>query len=199
MGRSGQDLGNDADLVEEVAGRGVGGRGHGREDPVRVFPRGGDGPATEADRRVRRLTAVADTAERLGVRILIETHDSHPTGQAVARLLHPLPHPTFGALWDLMHTVLAGESPAATRAALGPRLSHPQVKDLAGPDDRTPLPLGTGVLPVPAALRLLPPGGWACWEYEAAWHPSAAPLPPLPAAAAAYLTEQFRYATAPPT
>lgn len=166
---------------------------------VRVFPRGGEGPAAGADlRAVRRLAAVADTAGRLGVRILVETHDSHPTGRAVARLLDPLPHPAVGALWDVMHTVLAGEPPAATAAALGPRLGHLQVKDLVSPDDRTPLPLGSGVLPVPAALRLLPPGGWACWEYEAPWHPSTAPLPPLLAAGAAYLTRQLGCADAPP-
>jgi sugar phosphate isomerase/epimerase len=155
---------------------------------VRVFPRGGDGPVEEADRRaVRRLAAVADTAARLGVRILLETHDSHPGGRDAARLLRQVDHPAVGALWDLLHTTTAGETPAETRAALAPHLGFVQVKDVAGPDDRTPLPLGAGVLPIAECVRLLHPDGWVSWEYEAPWHPAAAPLAPLLGAGAAYL------------
>ncbi|MFJ9693955.1 sugar phosphate isomerase/epimerase family protein [Kitasatospora sp. NPDC101183] len=155
---------------------------------LRVFPRGGDGPRGEADERAaRRLAAAAPEAGRLGVRILVETHDSHRGGRAVAALLERVAHPAVGALWDLMHTRLAGETPARTWAALAPHLGHVQVKDVAGPGGLTPLPLGAGVLPVTDCLRLLPPGTWVCWEYEAPWHPAAAPLPPLLAAGAAYL------------
>ncbi|MEV7602662.1 sugar phosphate isomerase/epimerase family protein [Kitasatospora sp. NPDC089797] len=147
---------------------------------VRVFPRGGDGPAAEADRRAaRRLTAVAGEARRLGVRVLVETHDSHRAGRDVARLLDGVPPDAAGALWDLLHTWLAGETPADTHAALAGRLGHVQVKDVAGPDDLAPLPLGAGRLPIADCLRLLPRDGWICWEYEAPWHPAAAPLPPL--------------------
>ncbi|MEU3568692.1 sugar phosphate isomerase/epimerase family protein [Kitasatospora sp. NPDC036755] len=156
---------------------------------VRVFPRGGDGPRPAADdRAVRRLAAVAEEAGALGVRILVETHDSHRGGRAVAALLARVAHPAVGALWDLMHTHLAGETPAESHAALAPYLGHVQVKDIAGPHDRTPLPLGAGVLPIADCLRLLPPEAWICWEYEAPWHPAAAPLPPLLASGAAFLT-----------
>ncbi|MBO1419190.1 sugar phosphate isomerase/epimerase [Streptomyces sp. FH025] len=155
---------------------------------VRVFPRGGDGPRAEADARAaRRLAAVAGEAQRLGVRVLVETHDSHRSGRAVAGLLEQASHPALGALWDLMHTHLAGETPAESHAALGPHLGHVQVKDIAGPHDLTPLPLGAGTLPIADCLGLLPPGAWVCWEYEAPWHPAAAPLPPLLAAGAAFL------------
>ncbi|WP_406194626.1 sugar phosphate isomerase/epimerase [Kitasatospora sp. NBC_01560] len=156
---------------------------------VRVFPHGGDGPAAEADARaVRRLHAVAADAARLGVRVLVETHDSHRAGRRLADLLDRVDHPAVGALWDLMHTHLAGETPAQTSAALATHLGHVQVKDIAGAGDRTPLPLGAGVLPIAACVRLLPPGAWVCWEYEAPWHPAAAPLPPLLAAGADLLT-----------
>ncbi|MFI6156353.1 sugar phosphate isomerase/epimerase family protein [Kitasatospora sp. NPDC051170] len=155
---------------------------------LRVFPRGGDGPIAEAtERAARRLAAVAPEAERLGVRALVETHDSHRGGRAVARILDRVAHPAVGALWDLLHTHLAGETPAESWAALGPHLGHVQVKDVAGPEDLTPLPLGTGILPIADCLRLLPAGAWVCWEYEAPWHPGAAPLPPLLAAGARFL------------
>ncbi|WP_329500024.1 sugar phosphate isomerase/epimerase family protein [Kitasatospora herbaricolor] len=147
---------------------------------LRVFPHGGDGPAAEADRRgARRLAAVAGQAQELGLRVLLETHDSHRSGADVARLLAAADHPAAGALWDLMHTRLAGETPAASYAALGPRLGYLQVKDIAGAEDRTPLPLGAGVLPIAEAVAALPPDSWVAWEYEAPWHPAARPLPPL--------------------
>ncbi|WP_328946272.1 sugar phosphate isomerase/epimerase [Streptomyces sp. NBC_00250] len=155
---------------------------------LRVFARGGDGPTAEADARaVRRLAAVADTAHSLGVRALLETHDSHRGGSDVARVLDVVDHPSVGALWDVMHTDLAGESPRESFTALGPRLGYVQVKDIASPDDLTPLPLGAGVLQLDACLRLLPPGCWVSWEYEAAWFPSAAPLPGLLAAGRRFL------------
>ncbi|WP_457032890.1 sugar phosphate isomerase/epimerase family protein [Kitasatospora sp. P5_F3] len=140
---------------------------------VRVFPRGDDTTA------VRRLTAAAPAADALGVRILVETHDTHRAGADVARVAEQVNSTAVGGLWDLMHTWLAGESPAATHAALAPHLGYVQIKDIASPDDLTPLPLGAGVLPIADCLRLLPADTWVSWEYEAPWHPTAAPFAPL--------------------
>ncbi|BFV60057.1 sugar phosphate isomerase/epimerase [Kitasatospora sp. CMC57] len=140
---------------------------------VRVFPYGDDATA------VRRLTTAAPAAEALGVRILIETHDTHRTAADVSRILQQVSSPAVGGLWDLMHTWLAGEPPAASHAALAPHLGYVQIKDIASPDDLTPLPLGTGVLPIDDCLRLLAADTWVSWEYEAPWHPSAAPFAPL--------------------
>ncbi|MER7757345.1 sugar phosphate isomerase/epimerase family protein [Kitasatospora sp. NPDC097643] len=156
---------------------------------VRVFPRGGDAPTAEADERAAtRLAAVAETARLLGVRILLETHDSHRGGRDVARVLDLVGHPSVGALWDVMHTHLAGESPEESYAALAPHLGYVQVKDIAGPADPAPLPLGAGVLPLAACVRLLPPDCWVSWEYEAPWFPQAVPLDGLLGPAAALLT-----------
>ncbi|MBF9069506.1 sugar phosphate isomerase/epimerase family protein [Streptacidiphilus fuscans] len=156
---------------------------------VRVFPSGGDDPLADADERaVRRLAVVADEAERAGVRVLVETHDSHRAARDVARVVARVDHPAVGGLWDLMHTWLAGESPSESWAALAPHLGHTQVKDIAGPDDLTPLALGAGVLPIAECVALLPPDGWVSWEYEAAWHPTAQPLPGLLGEGARYLS-----------
>ncbi|MEU8823212.1 sugar phosphate isomerase/epimerase family protein [Streptomyces sp. NPDC048636] len=142
---------------------------------VRVFPGGGDQSAAEADATAaRRLAAAAPQAADLGVRLLLETHDSHPSGADAARILGPVGHGSVGALWDVMHTWLAGEDPAASYPALAPQLGYVQVKDIASVDDTTPLPLGAGVLPLTECVELLSRegwDGWLCWEYEKRWYP----------------------------
>ncbi|MFD8983516.1 sugar phosphate isomerase/epimerase family protein [Streptomyces sp. NPDC059564] len=144
---------------------------------VRVFPGGGALPAIEADAHaVRRLREVAPLAARHGVRILLETHDSHRTGAAAARVLDAVGHPGAGALWDVLHTWLGGEPPTESRRLLGDHLGYLQVKDVASPRELTPLGLGAGVLPLAEAVAQAPPGGWLCWEYEKRWYPQAAGL-----------------------
>ncbi|MBO1334172.1 sugar phosphate isomerase/epimerase [Streptomyces sp. VRA16 Mangrove soil] len=151
---------------------------------VRVFPGGGDEQsAEEADATAaRRLGVAAEYAADRGVRVLLETHDSHRTGAAASRVVGPVGHRNVGVLWDVMHTWLGGEQPTASYATLSPYLGYVQVKDIAGPDDTTPLALGAGVLPLAECVEVLSRegwDGWLCWEYEARWYPSAAPLPEL--------------------
>ncbi|MBL1098039.1 sugar phosphate isomerase/epimerase [Streptomyces sp. 205] len=150
---------------------------------VRVFPGGGDQGTAEADATAaRRLATAAPQAAELGVRLLLETHDSHPAGADAARVLGPVGHGSVGALWDVMRTWLAGEDPAASYAALAPQLGYVQVKDIASADDTTPLPLGAGVLPLTECVELLSRegwDGWLCWEYEKRWYPQAPELPGL--------------------
>ncbi|MEV6394832.1 sugar phosphate isomerase/epimerase family protein [Streptomyces sp. NPDC051907] len=147
---------------------------------VRVFPGGGDQDPDAADAvGARRLGAAAETAADLGVRILLETHDSHRTGTDVSRVLGPVGHKNAGALWDVLHPWLGGEAPATTHAALSPFLGYVQVKDVASAEDTAPLPLGEGVLPLAECLGTLTEETWLCWEYEKRWYPGAADLPGL--------------------
>ncbi|MDR3083540.1 MAG: sugar phosphate isomerase/epimerase [Streptomyces sp.] len=150
---------------------------------VRVFPGGGEQRPEEADATAaRRLGVAAEYAEDLGVRILLETHDSHRTGADAARVLSAVGRRHVGALWDVMHTWLGGEQPQQTYAALAPYLGYVQVKDIASADDTTPLPLGAGVLPLAECVEVLSRhgwDGWLCWEYEKRWYETAAPLPEL--------------------
>lgn len=151
---------------------------------VRVFPGGGtEQSAEEADATAaRRLGTAARHAADAGVRILLETHDSHRTGAAATRVLGTVGHRQVGALWDLMHTWLGGESVTDTFAALSPYLGYVQVKDIASADDKTPLALGAGALPLAECVALLSAEkweGWLCWEYEKRWYEEAAPLPEL--------------------
>lgn len=159
---------------------------------VRVFAGGGDAPDEETDViAARRLAAAAPRAADLGVRLLLETHDSHGRGVDVARVLGLVGHLAVGALWDVMHPWRAGEDPSATYAVLAPHLGYVQVKDIASTEDTTPLPLGAGVLPLAECVELLsrafygdnstsePQEGWLSWEYEKKWYPEAADLPEL--------------------
>ncbi|WP_181383831.1 sugar phosphate isomerase/epimerase [Streptomyces sp. NWU339] len=151
---------------------------------VRVFP-GGTPEQTpkEADATAaRRLGTAARYAGDVGVRILLETHDSHRTGADAMRILGLVGHRQVGALWDVMHTWLGGEQPAESFAALSPHLGYVQVKDIASADDTTPLPLGEGILPLADCVEILSRhgwDGWLCWEYEKRWYERAADLPAL--------------------
>ncbi|WP_367322924.1 sugar phosphate isomerase/epimerase family protein [Streptomyces sp. HUAS ZL42] len=175
--------GDDEPVIEEM--RGLLGLARDLGAPyVRVFP--GADPAqsaAEADAvAARRLGTAAEHAADLGVRILLETHDSHRTGAAAIRVLGLVGHRNVGALWDVMHTWLGGEQPSETYAALSPYLGYVQVKDIASAEDTTPLPLGSGVLPLTECVEVLSRhgwDGWLCWEYEKRWYEEAAPLEEL--------------------
>ncbi|WP_055528933.1 sugar phosphate isomerase/epimerase family protein [Streptomyces graminilatus] len=160
---------------------------------VRVFPGGGtDQSPAEADATAaRRLGTAAEYAADYGVRILLETHDSHRTGADAIRILGPVGHRQAGALWDVMHTWLGGEQPADTFAALSPHLGYVQVKDIASAEDTTPVALGAGVLPLGECVEVLSRhnwDGWLCWEYEKRWYEAAAPLEGLLDAGREHLT-----------
>ncbi|MFF0743049.1 sugar phosphate isomerase/epimerase family protein [Streptomyces sp. NPDC004111] len=168
---------------------------------VRVFPGAGEdagegagdalaagAPLTGGDARAaRRLGAAAELAADHGVRLLLETHDSHRRGVDAARVVAAVGHPGVGALWDVMHTWLGGESPAASHGVLAPHLGYVQVKDIASAEDTTPLALGAGVLPLADCLSRLSANQWVCWEYEKRWYPGAAELPALLAAGREHL------------
>lgn len=158
---------------------------------VRVFPGGGELPAPEADAvAARRLAAVAPLAADTGVRVLLETHDSHRRAQDAVRILGPVGHGNIGALWDVLHTWLGGEEPADSYPPLAPHLGYVQLKDVASAEETSPLPLGSGVLPLGAFVGTLSRAGWdgwLCWEYEKRWHPQAADFPQLAGPGAEYL------------
>jgi sugar phosphate isomerase/epimerase len=134
----------------------------------------------------RRIAGAAGTAAGLGVRIALETHDSHPRGADVRRildLLDPAAHDVTGAIWDLLHPWRVGEEPGATWAALAPFLldgrGYVQIKDVASRRVLTPVVQGSGQVPLTAAARLLADGGYTgplSLEWERTWYPHVAPL-----------------------
>ncbi len=171
---------------------------------VRVFPGAGLVPAlgdvvpaevAAADRLgARRLNAVAGLARDSGVAMLLETHDSHPRGEDVVRILaHVDPASPVQVIWDLMHPWRHDEAPERTAGLLAGWLAYAQYKDgrrSAGTNDVTLTLPGEGELPL-RAMRELASGiaasrgdldPWISLEWERAWHPE---LPPLADALAA--------------
>ncbi|MFF5039055.1 sugar phosphate isomerase/epimerase family protein [Streptomyces nigra] len=172
--------GDDGPVIEEV--RTLVDLAHDIGAPyVRIFPGADPEQTSEATEAIaaRRLGTAAEYAADMGVGVLLETHDSHRAAADAMRVLGLVGHRNVGALWDVMHTWLAGEQPAESYAALAPHLGYVQVKDIAGADDTTPLPLGAGVLPLAECVEVLSRhgwDGWLCWEYEKRWYEDAAPL-----------------------
>lgn len=126
------------------------------------------------------LAEVIPDAERLGVKIALETHDSFSRGDAVARVLAQVPHPSIGAIWDILHPLRYGEPVEETWRQLGPRLLHVHIKDgrpnpqAARPEDWALTLLGEGAVPVRQILELLTAGGYRghlSVEWEKKWHP----------------------------
>lgn len=134
-------------------------------------------------------TAVAQAAEAVGwwrqVRgargwaadVMVETHDSLLTAEAINRFLAAAPETAI--LWDAHHTWRQGrEDPAATWRAIAPAAVHIHVKDSVDrPGPRHPftyaLP-GTGQFPMAPILSELRAGfsGALCLEWERYWDPA---------------------------
>lgn len=114
--------------------------------------------------------------------LMIETHDSLVTGEALAQFLAAVPEATI--LWDAHHTWRkGGEDPLVTWPMLRGRVAHVHVKDsIPLPSARHPftyvLP-GDGGFPVRPLLDLLEREGFAgpvSLEWEKVWHPYLLPL-----------------------
>ncbi len=137
----------------------------------------------------RVLEAAVPVAERLGVDIGVETHDSFSASATVAELLSLVGSPHVGAVWDSHHPHRMGEHPAEIYANIGDRLLLAQVKDARRAPDRADgwqlVLLGDGEVPVRDMLTLLaasgsangsangyPSGcrGWVSVEWEKHWH-----------------------------
>nr|WP_269809835.1 sugar phosphate isomerase/epimerase family protein [Kineosporia rhizophila] len=163
-------------------------------------------PAPAGDRRRDEATAAeclaraARVAGDLGVRVVLETHDSHPRGTDLRRIIDLVDPALFaqggGVIWDLLHPWRVGETPPETWQALGPVLraghGYVQIKDVASPRDLTPVLQGTGAVPLTEAAHLLGAGGYRgplSLEWERTWYPHVAPLSQALAAAVAAVRE----------
>jgi sugar phosphate isomerase/epimerase len=153
------------------------------ESPLlRVF--GGALPDSDPDRKARLAAAArvledsVPLAERLGVAIGVETHDSFSASSVVAELLAMVPSGAVGAVWDSHHPYRMGQRPAEVWSDLGLRTLLAQVKDARRNAARTDgwqlVLLGDGEVPVREMLQLLDTGGYPGWisvEWEKRWHP----------------------------
>ncbi len=146
---------------------------------LRVFDGGRTGDAAElaaAAAAVRWWRALR-RARGWRVDLMVETHDSLFTAEAIARFRAALPD--LAILWDAHHTwKKGGEEPVATWRAIRAGVVHVHVKDsVSRPSARHPytyvLP-GDGEFPAGPLLAALRADGFAgpvSLEWERMWHP----------------------------
>jgi len=153
---------------------------------VRVF--GGALSETEPARRegltaaARALETAAPVAQRHGVSIGVETHDSFSASATVGELLSMVDSPAVGAVWDSHHPHRMGERPEEIYRNIGERLMLAQIKDARRAPERADgwqlVLLGDGEVPVRDMLTVLASGGYQGWisvEWEKRWHPEIEP------------------------
>ena len=141
---------------------------------VRVF----GGSAGAPDDIALRLDKTLGGAEKLGITVVLETHDAFASAALVADLLRRVDSPSFGALWDVHHPYRVGESPEDVVRTLGSHIRLVHIKDARRRgDDWQLVALGEGEVPVREGLAALDAAGYDGWltvEWEKRWHPELA-------------------------
>lgn len=133
----------------------------------------------DEDGIVRFLKELCPYAADHHVQIWLETHSTYSTGRAIRRLIDAVGAPNLYALWDLIHSIEFGESPAETVQVLGDRLAHVHLKDGRHSGDRNRTQyihttLGEGEMPLGLTLSLLHEAGYEGYvslEWEKPWRP----------------------------
>lgn len=153
---------------------------------LRVFDGGTSAEGAELERARATMAWWTDLRAAHGWKtdLMIETHDSLVTSDAVLRFVRAVP--AAAILWDSHHTwQKGGEDPVATWRAIRAHVAHIHVKDsvpVDGPPGsyRYALP-GTGRFPMTALRRAIEREftGPVSLEWEKKWHPE---LPTLEAA-----------------
>ncbi|MTI59736.1 MAG: sugar phosphate isomerase/epimerase [Firmicutes bacterium] len=120
---------------------------------------------------------IDDYAAQKGVRVLLETHDFLSKGEDVVKIFEKSQTSNCGVLWDVAHSIRAGEDIATTLAYLGRCIYHIHLKDWV------PIPvysrdhyvlIAAGSLPLRALLERLKTinyQGYLSLEWEKVWHP----------------------------
>jgi fatty-acyl-CoA synthase len=121
------------------------------------------------------LALLSEHAERANIKIGVETHDEFASAAVTGRAVQIAPSPAVGAIWDMWHTLRAGEQPEQALRALDDRVINVHLKDARRTADGWQLLLlGEGDVPVKTGLRLLKQRGYDQFisvEWEKKWHP----------------------------
>jgi sugar phosphate isomerase/epimerase len=124
------------------------------------------------------LNDASEYADRLGVKIAIEPHDSFVHSADVAPVF-ARSHPALRVIWDIGNAFAAGEYPGEGFSVVKHHLAYVQIKDGKGRDPNWRLcPLGEGDVPLHRAFGLLLATNYRgafSVEWEYAWHPELDP------------------------
>jgi sugar phosphate isomerase/epimerase len=137
----------------------------------------GQSPFDRVRETLTPIREALDHAERLGVEIALETHDSVSSAADAARAVTLIDHEQIGVVWDIVHTARAGETPAASWRAIGTCTREVQVKDATIGKEVRPKLLDAGNVPWRDAVAAAGGShfdGAFMLEWEKAWHPEIA-------------------------
>ncbi len=121
------------------------------------------------------LQELAELAKPLRVTMALETHDALVKAEDVAAILDKVTAENTGCVWDVHHSVRAGETPEQSVAFLGKRIVATHLKDSVRVNGKIRyVPVGQGDIPLLDALKALRRigyQGFLTFEWEKRWHP----------------------------
>ncbi|WP_158560380.1 sugar phosphate isomerase/epimerase family protein [Paenibacillus contaminans] len=134
-------------------------------------------PAIPYAELVAYIRQACDYAATTGVQVWIETHNEFSTGRALRTLLDDVDRPNCAVIYDLIHPLEEGESPADTLALLGSQCVHIHIKDGVPFEDQMELnwkytKVGEGKIPVASIVGMLESAGYTGYyslEWETKW------------------------------
>lgn len=126
---------------------------------------------------VKALVEICAFANCHDVEIRIETHNEFSTGKVLKTLISDVGYDNLKVIWDIIHPIEFGESPAETMEYIGNRIVHVHIKDGLKKEDPDEIfyrytKLGEGVLPIFEIVDLLEKNGYDGYyslEWENAW------------------------------
>lgn len=127
------------------------------------------------------LIEVINATSGSRARIAFETHDSWSSVRHVLPLLNTTGCEELRILWDVPHSLRAGDIPEDAAKNLGERIAYLHMKDevIDPKNEEQPVLPGDGSVPVCTILSAIESigfDGFICFEWERKWHPSISPL-----------------------
>ncbi|MCK4872033.1 MAG: sugar phosphate isomerase/epimerase [Phycisphaerales bacterium] len=121
------------------------------------------------------LRQLGDLAQKMGVVVASETHDSFLTGRVLSEVMKQTDHESVGVVWDVSNCYWTGEPIERTAALLAPFLKLVHIKDSVFDGRQAHLRfIGDGDVPIRDVLMILSDlgyDGYLSYEWEKVWQP----------------------------
>lgn len=134
-------------------------------------------PAIPYPEILTQIKEACDYAATYGVQVWIETHNEFATGRSLRKLLDDVDRPNCAVIYDIIHPLEEGETPAETIALLGSQCVHVHVKDGVPFEDSLEsnwmyTKVGEGQVPIASIVDQLEQSGYTGYyslEWETKW------------------------------